>query len=155
MFCIWASLTWSNPIMTHHFLTLQDGMQQRRGSHDNQQVGVGLSSNPRSGVVYRHNLAPHHQSRPPRRGVSVPDLVINNKDFSGGDPCLKQSSSLLHWGSEYLTSLVFKWSKVVQSLNCQLFKCHLNTGLNLVWYSDHHLNTGPVFKWWSQYRTTI
>ena len=63
-----------------YFFTLQDGMQQRRGSHDNQQVGVGLSSNPRSGVVYRHNLAPHHQSRPPRRGVSVPDLVINNKD---------------------------------------------------------------------------
>ena len=31
---------------------------------------------------------------------------------------------------------------------------YLNTGLNLVWYSDHHLNTGPVFKWWSEYQTS-
>ena len=45
-------------------------------------------------------------------------------------------------GSEYRTSLVFEWSKVVQSPNDLVFKCHLNTEPNLVWYSDHHLNTG-------------
>ena len=50
----------------------------------------------------------------------------------------------VQWGSEYRTSLVFKSSKVVQSLNGPLFECNLNTGLNLVWYSDHHLNTGQV-----------
>ena len=65
------------------------------------------------------------------------------------------SSIQIQWGSEYRTSLVFEWSKYVPSLNGPLFECHLNTGLNLVWYSDHHLNTGPVFKWWSEYQTTI
>ena len=34
-------------------------------------------------------------------------------------------------------------------------ECHLNTGLNLEWYSDHHLNTRLVIKWWSEYQTTI
>ena len=61
----------------------------------------------------------------------------------------------LQLGSEYRTSLVFKWSKVVRSLNSPLFECHLNTGLNFVRYSDHHLNTGPVIKWWFEYQTTI
>ena len=61
----------------------------------------------------------------------------------------------IQWGSEYRTSLVFEWSIVVWLLNGPLFECHLNTGLNLVQYSDHHLNTWPVFKWWSEYRTTI
>ena len=37
---------------------------------------------------------------------------------------------------------ITKWSVV--------FECHLNTGLNLIWYSDHHFNTGPIFKWWSE-----
>ena len=50
----------------------------------------------------------------------------------------------IQWGSEYPTNLVFKWSKVVCSPNCLLSKYHLNTGVNLVWYSDHHLNTGHL-----------
>ena len=60
----------------------------------------------------------------------------------------------IQWGSEYQTSLVFKWSKVVHLPNGLLSQCHLNTGLNLVRYSDHHLNTRPVFKWWSEYQTS-
>ena len=48
----------------------------------------------------------------------------------------------IQWESEYRTSLVFEWLKVDQLLNGPLFKCHLNTKLNLVWYSDPHLNTG-------------
>ena len=28
--------------------------------------------------------------------------------------------------------------------NGVVFKCHLITGLDLVWYSDHHLNTGHL-----------
>ena len=51
--------------------------------------------------------------------------------------------------------MIFQWPEVVQSLNGLVFKYHLNTGLNLVWYSDHHLNNKPVFEWWSEYRTTI
>ena len=50
----------------------------------------------------------------------------------------------VQWGSEYQTSLVFEWLKVVRSPNGLLFECHLNTGLNFVRYSDHHLNTGQV-----------
>ena len=57
-------------------------------------------------------------------------------------------------GSEYRTSLVFDWSKVVQSPNGPLFECHLNTGLNLVRYSDHHLNTElPFYYRTSEYQT--
>ena len=78
---------------------------------------------------------------------------------------LCRDNKLIQWGSEYRTSLVFEWSKVVRSPNCLFFECHLNTGLNLVWYSDHHLYTGPVLKWWlnteppfeyqtSEYRTS-
>ena len=52
----------------------------------------------------------------------------------------------IQWGSEYRTSLVFEWSKVVRLPNCPLFKCDLNIELNLVWYSDHHLNNGPLFE---------
>ena len=71
----------------------------------------------------------------------------------------------IQWGSEYQTSLVFKWSKVVRPPNGLLFKCHLNTWLNLVWYSDHHflipdwylnggLNTELFEYWTSEYRTS-
>ena len=67
--------------------------------------------------------------------------------FSNSYHCLLEKK--VQWGSEYLTSLVIKWLKVVRWPNGQLFECHLNTGLNLVWYSDRRLNTGPVFKWWS------
>ena len=42
----------------------------------------------------------------------------------------------IQWGSEYLTSLVFKWLKVVQSPNSLLVR-----------YSDHHLNNGPFGYW--------
>ena len=63
--------------------------------------------------------------------------------------------SPVQWGSEYRTSLVFKWSKVFRSPIGPVFKCHLNTGLNFVWYSDRNLNTRPVFEWWSEYQTTI
>ena len=42
----------------------------------------------------------------------------------------------LQWGSEYRTSLVIKWSKVVRSANGPLFRCHLNTGQVKVCYSD-------------------
>ena len=62
---------------------------------------------------------------------------------------------LVQWGSEYRTSLVFEWSKVVRSSNGPFFEWHLNTRLNFVCYSNHHLKTGPVFKWWSEYRTPI
>ena len=51
------------------------------------------------------------------------------------------STNVIQWGSEYRTSLVFKWLMVVRSPNGQLFECHLNTGQNLFRYSDHHLNT--------------
>ena len=68
---------------------------------------------------------------------------------------VKKSRMLIQWGSEYRTSLVFEWLKVVLSSNGLLYECHLNTELNLVQYSDHHLNTGLVFKWWYEYRTTI
>ena len=40
--------------------------------------------------------------------------------------------------------LVFKWSKVVRSRKGLVFKCHLNTVLNLVWYLDSHLNNGHL-----------
>ena len=52
--------------------------------------------------------------------------------------------SSLQWGSEYQTCLVFKWLIVVRLPNGPVFECHLNTRLNLVWYSDHHLNTGHL-----------
>ena len=47
-------------------------------------------------------------------------------------------------GRHFRTSLVFKWPKVVRSMKGLLYECHLNTQLNLVWYSDHHLITRPV-----------
>ena len=62
---------------------------------------------------------------------------------------------LVRWGSEYQTSLLFKWSKVVRSPNGPAFECHLNTGVNLVLNADYHLNTGSIFNWWSEYQTTI
>ena len=34
--------------------------------------------------------------------------------------------------------------KLSDRQNGPLFKCHLNPGLNLVQYSDHHLNTGHL-----------
>ena len=34
---------------------------------------------------------------------------------------------ILQWGSEYSTSLVFKWSKWGRAY-CPIIKCHLNTG---------------------------
>ena len=58
--------------------------------------------------------------------------------------CPVFGSRRIQWGSEYRTSLVFKWSKVVRLPNGLLSECHLNTGLNLVWYSDHHFNTGHL-----------
>ena len=66
----------------------------------------------------------------------------------------------IQWGSEYRTSLVFKWSKVVWSPNGPIFECHLNTRLNFVQYLEHHLNTGPLntellFEYWtSEYWTS-
>ena len=35
----------------------------------------------------------------------------------------------VQWGSEYLTSMVFKWFKDVRSANGPVFECHLNTRL--------------------------
>ena len=35
---------------------------------------------------------------------------------------------------KYKASPVLQWSKVVQSSNGPIFKCHVNTGLNLVLY---------------------
>ena len=40
--------------------------------------------------------------------------------------------------TENWTCLVFEWSNVVRSQNGPVFKCHLNTGLNLIQYSGHH-----------------
>ena len=45
-------------------------------------------------------------------------------------------------GSEYQTSLVFQQWKFSRMPNGLVFKCHLNTRLNLLRYSDHHVNTG-------------
>ena len=56
----------------------------------------------------------------------------------------------IQWGSEYRTRLVFKWSKVVRSLNGPLFECHLYTGLNFVQYSNCCLKTKLPFE----YRTS-
>ena len=75
--------------------------------------------------------------------------IQNQKEFEIWAPPVVQ------WGSEYQTSLVFKWSKLVRLPNGLLFECHLNAALNLVWDSDRHLNTGLVFEWWSEYQTTI
>ena len=55
----------------------------------------------------------------------------------------------IQWLSEYQTSLEFEWWKVVPLPNGPLLECHLNTGLNLVQYSDHHLNTGQVIVCYS------
>ena len=68
----------------------------------------------------------------------------------------------IQWGSEYRTSLVFKWSKRGQMPNGLVFECHLNTGqpnhLNirqmdailfpypLVWYSNCQSSTDPTFE---------
>ena len=43
---------------------------------------------------------------------------------------------------------------VVRFPNGPVFVCHLNTGLSLVWYSDHHFNAGPILKWWYEYLNT-
>ena len=51
---------------------------QRRGSHDNQ-----MGPNPRAGMVYHHNL--NHNSRPPRRGVSVPDLDSTSNNIESSE----------------------------------------------------------------------
>ena len=67
---------------------------------------------------------------------------------------------LVQWGSEYQTSLVFKWSKRGWMPNGLVFECHLNTGqpnhLNtaqmdailfsyvLVWYSNDWSSTGVL-----------
>ena len=67
----------------------------------------------------------------PSRGVP-PTRVLQEKVFE------------IQWGSEYRTSLVFECSKVVRLPNGLLFECHLNTGLNFVWYSEHHLNTAHL-----------
>ena len=57
------------------------GIQQRRGSHDQ-----FVNTNPRAGMVYHQNLGPHHHSRPPRRGVSVPDLDTTSNTESPESP---------------------------------------------------------------------
>ena len=62
---------------------------------------------------------------------------------------------LVQWGSEYQSSPVTKWSKVVRSPNGPVLECHLNTGVNLVLYADHHFNTGPKFNWWFENQATI
>ena len=49
------------------------------------------------------------------------------------------NKSLVHYcGSEYQTSLVFKWSKKDWMPNGMVFKCHLNTK------QPNHLNTGHM-----------
>ena len=49
--------------------------------------------------------------------------------------------AITKYSGDLNTKLVwfFKWSKVVSSLNGPVFKCHLNIGLNLIWYLEHHL----------------
>ena len=76
-------------------------------------------------------------------------LSITLNLFTLNPPCTIQ------WRSEYWTSLVFEWSKVVRLPNGPLCECHLNTGINFVRYSDCHLKTRPVFRWWSEYQNTI
>ena len=55
------------------------------------------------------------------------------------------------WGSEYQTSLVFKWSKRDWMPNGLVFECHLNTGqpthLNLVQMDD--ILFSYVLVWYS------
>ena len=48
------------------------------------------------------------------------------------------TKELLQWGSEYRTSLVFKWSKRGRIPNGLVFEWHLNTG------QPNHLNTGQT-----------
>ena len=70
-------------------------------------------------------------------------------------PILDIDQFLLNYSGDLntkLRSLVFKWSKVVRSLNGPLFECHLNTGLNFVRYSDYHLNTEQVKVCYSDVR---
>ena len=66
----------------------------------------------------------------------------------------------IQWGSEYRTSLVFEWSKVVQLPNgpavfeCHLNNEHLNTQIK-VCYSDYSFIQiptlfGPVIKEWQK-----
>ena len=50
----------------------------------------------------------------------------------------KQTSCLLQWGSEYQTSLEFKWSKRGWMPNGPVFECHLNSK------QPDHLNTRKI-----------
>ena len=59
----------------------------------------------------------------------------------------------LQWGSEYFSSLVFKWSKRGWTPNALVSKCHLKTEQPQPFEyqtNEHHLIflcTGLVFKW--------
>ena len=48
----------------------------------------------------------------------------------------------IQWGSEYQTSLVFEWLKIVQSPN------------GLFFYSNGGLNTQLPFEYWTEYQTS-
>ena len=48
--------------------------------------------------------------------------------------------SIQHWGSEYLTSLVFIWLKRGWMPNGLVLECHLNTG---------QMDVILLFKYWS------
>ena len=52
----------------------------------------------------------------------------------------------IQWGSEYHTSLVFKWSVVQMPFEYR-------TKFRLVFRPP--LNIGSVFIWWSEYQITI
>ena len=70
-------------------------------------------------------------------------------------PFYPVETNTIQWGSEYRASLVFKWLKVVRSLNGLLCECHLNTRLNLVRYSNAGLNTEIPFEYrTSEYQTS-
>ena len=54
--------------------------------------------------------------------------------------------SIVHEAPEYWTSMVFEWSKVVQSWNGPVLEFHLNIGLYLVWYSDRNLYQASEYQ---------
>ena len=60
----------------------------------------------------------------------VPNVTFQIKTPNNIFQKVSQLVSVIHWGSEYWTSLEFNWSKVVRSQN------------------------GLLFEWWSEYWTT-
>lgn len=61
------------------------GVLQRRGSHDNQ-----MGSTVRAAMAANHQLQQKNMARPPRRGISVPDLDSTTNNESSESPITVQ-----------------------------------------------------------------